>query len=414
MDEEVTASMDQGTITICSKDVGNSNASGTEITEATTTVRQPREQLEIQEPQSEEDIIYPTGMKLWMAFLSLCTVSVLYGLNLAIVAATIPSLTNYFKTVGDIGWYSSAYSLMTASFTMSYGKLYSQMSAKTVYIISICIFELGSLLCTVAKSSSMFIFGRAVVGIGAAGIGSGSYVILSQLFPRHKRPTWITVMGASQMVGIVSAPLIGGALIDWIGWRACFGINVPLGIMAMALVAYGYHDGSSHTGNELSWASKLKQFNWLDTLLMVPAMTCLLLALQWGGIKFGWGETRIIVLFILFGILIAAFGFRQYKLQENATLPPRIMMMRSVLAATWFSSCTDATLAVTEYYMSIYFQGVKGYTATQSGLHMASLLAGITIGSLCGGLGVKWLGYYNRESLWFALLCFALFCFLLF
>ena len=401
---EAAASVDQGTS--CSTDVIHPNpATSRQGSETDTTAKKPPEQLDIQDPQPEDGIVYPTGIKVWMAFVSLCTVSLLFGLDLAIVAATIPSLTNYFKSVEDIGWYSSVYSLMTASFTISYGKLYSLMSTKKVYIVSIFIFELGSLLCTVATTSPLFIFGRAIAGVGAAGIGSGSYVILSRLFPRHKRPKWITVMGFAQMAGIVSAPLIGGALIDWVGWRGCFGINLPLGVAAIALVAFGYHDAISHSGGELSWTSKLKRFDWLGTIFMVPAIVCLLLALQWGGIKFGWGDARIIVLFVLFAGLIAAFGYRQYQLQENATLPPRIMMTKSVLAACWFSCCTNASLTVTEYYMSIYFQGVKGYTATQSGLHMTPLLVGITIGSLCGGLGVTWLGYYNRESFFILAFC---------
>ena len=394
--DEVVASMGQGTSG--SADVIHPNtATLRQGTGTGATAGKPQDQLDIQEPPAEDEIVYPTGIKVWMAFVSLCTVSLLFGLDLAIVAATIPSLTNYFKSVEDIGWYSSAYSLMTASFTISYGKLYSLMSMKKVYITSICIFEVGSLMCTVATSSPLFIFGRAVAGIGAAGIGSGSYVILSRLFPRHKRPKWITVMGFAQMLGIVSAPLVGGALIDWVGWRGCFGINLPLGVAAIALVAWGYHDTIPHSGGELSWTAKLKRFDWLGTIFMVPAIVCLLLALQWGGIKFGWGDARIIVLFCLFAGLIAAFGYRQHQLQENASLPPRIIMMRSVLAACWFSCCTNAILTVTEYYMSIYFQGVKGYTATRSGLHMTPLLVGITIGSLGGGLGVTWLGYYNRE-----------------
>jgi hypothetical protein len=72
--------------------------------------------------------------------------------------------------------------------------------------------------------------------------------------------------------------------------------------------------------------------------------------------------------------------------------------MRSVLAGAWFSSCVDGTLAVTEYFISIYFQGVKGYTATRSGVLILPLLAGIIIGNVLGGLGTTWLGYYNRES----------------
>ncbi|RYP55442.1 hypothetical protein DL769_010170 [Monosporascus sp. CRB-8-3] len=362
---------------------------------------QALQQLDVQDATPDDGINYPSGVKLWMAVVSLCAVSFLFGLDLTIVAAAVPSLTNYFKTVEDIGWYSSAYSVMTASFTFLFGKLYTLAPAKRLYMVSICIFELGSLLCTVATTSQLFIFGRAVAGVGAAGIISGTIVILSQCFPKPKRPLWTTVTGSSQLAGIMGAPSVGGGLIDWVGWRGCFGINLPLGAAALAMLAFGLQNMAPPRpeGEQLSWKAKLKQFDWFGTIFMVPAVTCLLLGLQWGGTKFGWDDARIIVLLVLFIVLLAAFGWRQHRLQENATLPPRILRMKTVLAAAWFGSCVNAALAVTEYYMSIYFQGVKGYTAGQAGLMLTPMLVGITIGNLCGGAGISWLGYYNPSGL---------------
>lgn len=250
----------------------------------------------------------------------------------------------------------------------------------------------------------MFIFGRAVLGIGAAGVDSGSYVILSRLFPPNKRHLWITVMGSALTVGLVSAPLLGGVLIDWIGWRGCFGFSIPLGVVAMAFVWYAYNEttGTSREDHTLSLWNKVQRFDWLSTLLMLPSFTCLLLALQWGGIRYAWRDARVLVPLFVFAILILAFGYRQYRMKESASLPLRIIKMRTVLAACWFGSCANTTLAITEYYMSIFFQGAMGYSAFQSGIRMTPLLAGITIGSLGGGFGVKWLGYYNRERLIFS------------
>jgi MFS family permease len=305
----------------------------------------PQEQLSIQDTQPEDETTYPSGIKLWMAIASLCLVSILHGLDLTIVAATVPSLTNYFKTVADIGWYSSAYSLVTASFAFLYGKLYSLVPTKRLYIISICLFELGSLLCTVAATSTMFILGRAVAGLGAAGLMTGSFVVLSQCLPKNRRPFWITVMGATKMVGIVSAPIVGGALIDWVGWRGCFGINLPLGVAAVALVAFTLQEVAPSPESEVSRKQKLKEFDWLGTVLMVPGFTCLLLALQLGGGKYAWDDARIIVLFVLSLGLLVAFGWRQHQMQDLATLPPRIIKMRTVLAGTWFNFCADAILA---------------------------------------------------------------------
>ncbi|KAJ3566810.1 hypothetical protein NPX13_g6996 [Xylaria arbuscula] len=359
----------------------------------------PLDQLSIQDAPAVSEISYPQGVKLQTTVASLCIVSLLYGLDLAIVAAALPSLTNYFQSIKDIGWYSSAYSIIFASFGFLFGKLYGLFPAKRLYMASLCIFELGSLVCTLAKSSPVFIVGRAIAGLGAAGLSPGSVVILSHCFPRNKLPIWTTVVASSQLFGIVGAPIIGGGLIDWLGWRACFGINIPLGVAAFAFVAFGLDSVDSEANHNLSLKAKLEKFDWFGTLLIVPGLISLLLALQWGGSTYGWKDARIIVLFVLFAVLLAAFGWCQYRLQDKAILPPRILRKRTVLTGAWFSSCVEAILSVTEYYISIYFQGIKGYTATRSGLFILPLLAGIAAGNLLGGLGTTWLGYYNRKSL---------------
>ncbi|KAI0197926.1 major facilitator superfamily domain-containing protein [Astrocystis sublimbata] len=353
------------------------------------------EQLDVQEATTPPETVYPRGFRLRMTVISLCIVSFLFGLDLTIVAAAVPSLTDYFKSVKDIGWYSSAYLLSLAALGLFYGKLYTLFSVKKLYLISIFIFEAGSLLCTLAPSSTAFILGRVVAGVGAAGIPPGSQVILSQCFPKHRRPLWTTLVSSCQLIGIVSAPIIGGALIDWVGWQGCFGINLPLGAAAFLIITLGLQVNNDSTSNDDSdWRKKLRQFDWIGTVLLISGLVSLLLALQLGG-SYGWRDSRIIVLLVVAPLLLAAFGWLQYRLQDNATLPPRVLSMRTVLAAAWFGLCVDATLAVTEYFISIYFQGVKGYTATRSGLLILPLLAGIIIGNAIGGLGTTWLGYYN-------------------
>ncbi|KAL9111175.1 MAG: hypothetical protein Q9227_004438 [Pyrenula ochraceoflavens] len=343
-----------------------------------------------------------TGLKLWTTTTSLFLVTILHGLDLTIVAATVPSLTNAFKRVSDIGWYSSSYSLCAASFAFTFGKLYSLsiFPTRRVFAAAVCIFEAGSLLCTLAPTSWLFIIGRGLAGVGAAGMTSGAIVVLSWCFPGSARPLWTSLLGAFQMLGIVSAPVVGGALIDWVGWRGCFGVNLPPGVVAILFVVYGLEDDSlvAHTDEnevQLTWREKLHRFDILGTALMVPAVTCLFLALQWGGVRFGWSNALIIVLLILFGFLLVGFAWRQCRLQENATLPPRILKIRSVLAGLWFSACCNGVLAVTEYYVTIFFQGIKGYSATHSGTLMLPLLISVTVGGLLGGLGTSSLGYYN-------------------
>lgn len=157
---------------------------------------------------------------------------------------------------------------------------------------------------------------------------------------------------------------------------------------------------------------------------MLPAVMCFLLALQYGGSATttshsaghgsdntnNWSSPRVITLFILSASLLAAFAYRQHTLPESrATLPPQIVKMSSVVAGAWFTACIKATLAVTEYYVTIYLQGVRGLSAMQSGVMMLPMLLGIMAGGLAAGVRITRIGSYNRESFF---LFFFLFFFL--
>jgi MFS family permease len=96
---------------------------------------------------------------------ALLLVSFLHGLDLTIVAVAVPSLTNQFKTVSDIGWYSATYGIVFSSMTFFFGKLYTLFDLKRVYMASVILFEIGSLLCTFAPTSHVFILGRAIAGM---------------------------------------------------------------------------------------------------------------------------------------------------------------------------------------------------------------------------------------------------------
>jgi MFS family permease len=270
---------------------------------------------------------------------------------------------------------------------------------KSVFILGIVIFELGSLLCTLATSSKMFVIGRALAGLGSSALGIGAVTILRHLFPLSKQALWVGVVIGVQSVGLVAAPVIGGVLIDAFSWRACFGINLPLGVFCVAFTAYGFHDPAPNSEIVLPLWEKVKRTNPLGTLFVVPALTCFLMALQWGGSTYGWGNWRIILMFILFGVLLSAFGYLQYRQGEEATLPIRILRKRSILAGLWYSACCDGILAVTESYISIYFQGVRGYTATKSGLLGVPMIGGLLIAGIAAATGTTKIGYYFRKSL---------------
>ena len=131
-----------------------------------------------------------------------------------IIAVAIPAITNEFHSIEDIGWYGSAYMLTAACFNPVFGRIYQLYSTKWSFLISIIIFEVGSAICGGAPNSVAFIIGRAIAGLGSAGIFTGGIMVIIPLVPLRKRPTYTAIFGMAFGVSSVLGPIIGGSFTD--------------------------------------------------------------------------------------------------------------------------------------------------------------------------------------------------------
>lgn len=291
-----------------------------------------------------------------------------------------------------------------------FGKFYTFFSIKYVYLIAIAIFELGSLICGVAPNSIALIVGRAVAGIGSAGIFSGALIIVAYSVPLVKRPMYMGFIGAMYGIASVAGPLLGGVFTDKgeqtlkkrqyalanlfsATWRWCFYINLPIGAITIVVISIFFTAPQRAAIAELGWRERVKEFDLLGTAFFIPGIVCLLLALQWGGTKYAWGNGRIIALFVLFGVLIAVFIGIQFWKQDSATIPPRIMKNRSIAAAAWFAFTLGSFFLLLVYFLPIWFQAVKGASAVKSGIMNLPMVLTLVLVSIISGVGVTVVGY---------------------
>ncbi|CAG8908836.1 unnamed protein product [Penicillium egyptiacum] len=172
---------------------------------------------EVQEAESTSKYVKFSSVLLLSIVLCLATFCV--AVDNTIISTAVPRITHDFHSIDDVGWYAAIYPLTSCAFQPSYGKIYSLFSRKIVFLSALLIFEIGSVVCATALNSHVFILGRALAGLGSAGIQAGTTLILAECVPLRQRPTWNSIIGSMFAVGSVVGPLLGGAFSDSTTWR---------------------------------------------------------------------------------------------------------------------------------------------------------------------------------------------------
>ncbi|KAI3547053.1 hypothetical protein CSPX01_03885, partial [Colletotrichum filicis] len=329
--------------------------------------------------KSVDDTEYPTGLKFACIMSSAFMCMFLTSLDRMIITTAIPQITDEFHSVTDIGWYGSAYLLTQCASQLLFGKLYTFFSVKGTFLTSLFLFEVGSAICGAAPNSVSFIIGRAIAGLGAAGILSGVVVIIVHAVPLRKRPTYQGFFGAIFGVSSVVGPLLGGVFTSKVTWRWCFYINLPLGGLAGIIIFLILAIPDRDT-TKLDLKFKLAQLDFFGTALLIPGSVSLILAMEWGGSTYAWKNWRIILLLVLAVILLAGFALVQIFMPKTATLPGRIFTQRSILAGVYATICNGSQLMI---------------FSVESGIRLLPLMLSMVVATLMTGALVRRIGYYT-------------------
>ncbi|KAF3914405.1 hypothetical protein ABW21_db0206378 [Orbilia brochopaga] len=321
--------------------------------------------------EEDDESQYPGGVTLAILTTGLCLATFVIALDNSIIATAIPRITTQFNSIGDVGWYGSSYLLTQTSLQPSFGKIYTYFSVKWTFLLSLFIFEIGSIVCASAPSSTAFIVGRAIAGVGAAALFSGGMTIIGFTVPLRKRAIYIAALSSMFGISSVVGPLLGGAFTD-----------------AKNL--------TRKQASDLTVRERIARIDILGAFFLISAIICLLLALQWGGFTYKWSDSRVWGCILGFGLIISIFIYIQFREGDNATIPPRIFLRnRTVLAACTFNSFLSMGIYSHIFYLPFYFQAVRGTTAVQSGIRCIPYLISVTVASIIVGGSVTVLGYYT-------------------
>lgn len=354
----------------------------------------------------EDESKYLTGFRLAILSIGLCLTTFVIALDNTIIATAIPKITSVFNSLEDVGWYGSSYLLTTTSLQPSFGKIYTYFDVKYTYLSALVIFEIGSVICAAATSSSMFIIGRAVAGAGAAALYSGGMTIIGFSVPLRKRAIYIAALSSMFGIASVVGPILGGAFTDRLSWRWCFWINLPFGAVSLAVVFF-FFTNPERKYSHLPVKERLKNVDFAGAIFLICAIVSLLLALQWGGFTYSWKNSKVWGTLLGFFLIIAVFITIQIYQGDRATIPIRVFKQQTVLVSCIYSALLSMALYTHIFYLPFYFQAIKGTTAEESGIRTIAYLVSITCSSIVIGGLITVVGWY-APFMWFGSAIFAI------
>ncbi|MBA8978607.1 EmrB/QacA subfamily drug resistance transporter [Streptomyces aureorectus] len=299
----------------------------------------------------------------------------LAALDQTIVATALPTIVSELGGLEHLSWVVTAYLLASTAATPLWGKLGDQYGRKRLFQTAVVIFLVGSALCGAAQDMAQLIAFRALQGLGGGGLIVLSMAIVGDLVPPRERGRYQGLFGAVFGATSVLGPLLGGLFTEHLSWRWVFYVNLPVGVVALAVIAAVLHIPRRRTKHVI---------DYLGTFLIASVATCLVLVASLGGTTWAWGSARTIGLALLGAVLIVAFVAVERRAAEPV-LPLKLFRVRTFTLSAVISFIIGFAMFGAMTYLPTFLQVVQGVTPTMSGVHMLPMVAGMLLSSTGSG-----------------------------
>ncbi|HET6859876.1 MAG TPA: MDR family MFS transporter [Streptomyces sp.] len=299
----------------------------------------------------------------------------LAALDQTIVSTALPTIVSELGGMEHLSWVVTAYLLAATAATPLWGKLGDQYGRKKLFQSAIVIFLIGSALCGMAQNMPQLIGFRALQGLGGGGLMVLSMAIVGDLVPPRERGRYQGLFGAVFGATSVLGPLLGGLFTEHLSWRWVFYINLPIGVVALLVIAAVLHIPVRRTRHTI---------DYLGTFLIASVATCLILVASLGGTTWAWGSAQITALAVLGAVLLVAFVSVERKAVEPV-LPLKLFGIRTFTLVALISFIVGFAMFGAMTYLPTFLQVVQGVTPTMSGVHMLPMVLGLLITSTASG-----------------------------
>jgi EmrB/QacA subfamily drug resistance transporter len=320
-----------------------------------------------------------------LIFGALLLVLLLASLDQTIVSTALPTIVGDLGGVADLSWVVTAYLLASTVAGPVYGKLGDQYGRKMVLQAAIVIFLVGSALCGISQNLTELIVFRGIQGLGGGGLIVTTIAVVGDIFPPRQRGRYQGYFGGVFGVSTVLGPLLGGFIVDNLSWRWIFYVNLPIGVIALAVIATAFQPRVEHVKHTI---------DYLGSALLAGGLSAIVLYTSLGGTRYSWTAPWMLALIIGGGALLVAFVFAERRAAEPI-VPLELFRNRvfTVTSAVGFIVGLALFGAIT--YLPLYLQDVKGHTPTISGLLLLPLVIGLLIASVGSGQLITRFGRYK-------------------
>jgi EmrB/QacA subfamily drug resistance transporter len=323
----------------------------------------------------------------WWTLIAVSVATFMLLLDITVVNTALPSIEEDLgASFTDLQWVIDAYALALAALVLTAGSLADRLGRRRIFAVGLAIFSIASLLCGLATDPTFLNLARGLQGVGGAIMFAVSLALIAQEFAAgRERGMAMGVYGATIGVAVAIGPLVGGALTDSLGWESIFFLNVPIGVLTIAITYMRLRETRDPNATRIDWGG-LVTFS--------GALFLLVLALLRGNDE-GWGSTYIVSLLVGAAALMAAFVATELRVKEPM-LPLGLFRKRSFTGVQLAAFAVSGSMFALFLYLTLYLQNYLGHSPFEAGLRylpitVASFIAASIAGALLSRVQARFL-----------------------